>query len=86
MHESSNVTDPFFTRVGKNGATEDIGKLTAPAASGNEVGIINTAGGTMDGKDNYYFTAVVADTTNFAATAQLLFGKLNKFPHYMRET
>ena len=78
MHESSNVTDPFFTRVGKNGLTEDIGKLTAPPASGNMVGIINTAGGTMDGGDNYYFTAVVADTTNFAATAKLMLGKIEK--------
>jgi hypothetical protein len=62
IHESSNVTDPFFTRVDKNGDFVDIGKLTAPANAGTMVGIINTAAGTMDGRDHFYFTAVVADT------------------------
>jgi len=62
MHESSNVIDPFFSRVDKKGNFVDIGKLTAPPNSGTRVGIINTAAATMDGRDNYYFTAVVADT------------------------
>jgi hypothetical protein len=62
MHESRNVIDPFFSRVDKNGDFEDIGKLTAPPASGTMIGFINTAAATIDGNDNYYFTAIVADT------------------------
>jgi hypothetical protein len=76
MHESTNVNDPFFTRVGKNGSTVDLGKLTPPPATAPSVGIINTAGGTMDPFDNYFFTAVTADNANFAATAQLFMGKI----------
>jgi Secretion system C-terminal sorting domain/Repeat of unknown function (DUF6923) len=62
MHESLNVTDPLFSRVDKNGNFVDIGKLTTPPNSGSQVGIINTAAATMDGRDNYYFTAIVGDT------------------------
>jgi hypothetical protein len=62
MHESPNVIDPFFSRVDKNGSFVDIGKLSAPPNSGTQIGIINTAAATMDGRDNYYFTAIVGDT------------------------
>src|SRR6185312_5759834 len=34
MHESSDVTDPFFSRVDRNGNFLDIGRLTAPPNSG----------------------------------------------------
>lgn len=73
MHESSNIIDPFLSRMDKNGNFVDIGKLTAPPNSGSSVGIINTAAATMDGKDNYYFTAVVADTPLSAAHIPKLF-------------
>ncbi|HVY73394.1 MAG TPA: T9SS type A sorting domain-containing protein [Puia sp.] len=62
MHESSNLIDPFFSRMDKNGDFVDIGKLTGPPGQGYNVHIINTAAGTMDGRDNFYFTAVLADT------------------------
>lgn len=62
MHESSDVTDPFFSRVDRNGNFLDIGRLTVPPNSGTMIGIINTAAATMDGRDNYYFTAIVGDT------------------------
>ena len=62
IHESSNTTDPFFSRVDKNGSFVDLGKFTPPTAAGSAVAIINTAAGTMDGDDNFYFTAIVADT------------------------
>ena len=55
LHESSNLSDPFFSRVDKNGDYIDIGKLTGPPNSDSQVGIINTAGATMDGRDNYYY-------------------------------
>jgi len=78
MHESSNVTDPFFTRVDKNGNFVDIGKLTAPPGSATKAGIINTAAATMDGKDNYYFTAVLTDTpiTTTTHLPQLFVGRI----------
>jgi len=73
LHESSNINDPFFSRVDKNGDYIDIGKLTGPPNSGSQVGIINTAGATMDGRDNYYFTAILADTPISAAHIPKLF-------------
>lgn len=76
MHETSNVTDPFFTRVDSNGNHFDIGKLHPPTATGNKVGIINTAAATMDGDDNYYFTAVIVDTTVSFPVPTLYLGKI----------
>lgn len=77
IHESSNVTDPFFTRVGKNGITVDLGRLSTPPVTGTLVGTINTAGGTMDGADHFYFTATTADPANFAATVKLFLGRID---------
>lgn len=76
MHETSNVTDPFFTRVDSTGNYFDIGKIYPPTATGNKVGIINTAAATMDGDDNYYFTAVVVDTTVSFPIPTLYLGKI----------
>ncbi|HXB95125.1 MAG TPA: hypothetical protein VNU70_08200, partial [Puia sp.] len=62
MHESDSVNDPWFTRVDKFGSFVNIGKITPPPANGRNLSVINTAAGTMDGNDNYYFTAVTTDT------------------------
>jgi hypothetical protein len=62
LHESDSLTDPWLTRVDKFGSFINIGKLTPPPANGRNISIINTAAATMDGNDNYYFTAVTADT------------------------
>lgn len=62
LHESDSVTDPWFTRVDKFGNWVNIGRIMPPPANGRNVSVINTAAGTMDGNDNYYFTAVTADT------------------------
>src|SRR5450432_2293015 len=48
IHESSNVADPFLTRVDKNGNFENVGRLSAPVTDPFKVGVINTAAGTMD--------------------------------------
>jgi len=73
MHESSDVVDPFFSRMDKNGNFVDIGKLSPPPNSGSGVGIINTAAGTMDGNDNFYFTAVTGDTPISASNIPTLY-------------
>jgi hypothetical protein len=78
MHESSNVFNPFLSRMDRNGDYEDIGTLSPPTASGSKTGIINTAGATMDGKDNYFFTAIVADTQNILQTVELYVGVIDK--------
>ncbi|HLZ89699.1 MAG TPA: hypothetical protein VKQ52_20740, partial [Puia sp.] len=62
LHETDSVNDPWFTRVDKFGSLVNIGRLTPPPANGRNVSIINTAAATMDGEDNYYFTAVTTDT------------------------
>lgn len=73
LHESDSVAGPWFTRVDKFGSFADIGKLTPPPANGHNLSIINTAAGTMDGNDNYYFTAVTADTPLSLLSAPGLF-------------
>lgn len=62
LHETDSVNHPWFTRVDKFGNFVNIGLLTPPPANGHNVSIINTAAATMDGNDNYYFTAVTTDT------------------------
>jgi hypothetical protein len=62
MHETGDVNRPWFTRVDKFGSFVNIGKLAPPPANGRNVSVINTAAGTMDGNDNFYFTAVTTDT------------------------
>jgi hypothetical protein len=64
MHEVSEVTGPRLARVDRNGDYVDLDTIPPPHASNGRVGIINTAAATMDGNDNYYFTAVTLDTTN----------------------
>src|ERR1700754_2524229 len=64
IHETSNIANPFLSRVDKNGNFEDVGTLLAPHTSPFGVGIINTAAGTMDDKDNFYFTALVINLQN----------------------
>jgi len=76
MHESSNVANPFLTRMDKNGNFENLGTLLAPATAPFHVGLINTAAGTNDDKDNYYFTALVIDLQNTADAPQLFLGKV----------
>jgi hypothetical protein len=74
-HESGNVVQPWFTRVGKDGDYEDIGMLTGPTPGANEVSVINTAAGTVDTLDNYYFTALTANP-NDPSTAKPYLGKI----------
>ncbi len=76
IHESSNVANPFLTRVDKNGNFENVGQLVAPAVGPFKVGIINTAAGTMDDKDNYYFIALVIDLQNVLTPPSLFVGKV----------
>lgn len=78
MHETTNVIDPFFTRVDTNGNHFDIGRIHPPLTSGDRVGIINTAAATMDGKDNYYFTAITVDTTDPDALPRLYLGRIKR--------
>lgn len=76
MHEVADIFGPTLARVDSNGDYVDLGKLTPPPSSGSRVGIINTAAATMDGKDNYYFTAIVADTTTLIQIPRLYLGTI----------
>lgn len=78
MHESANAANPFLTRVDKNGAFVNLGLLVAPQAPLFHMGVINTAAGTIDGKDNYYFTAAVFNLQNTAAAPKIYVGKVEK--------
>ncbi|GGA91596.1 hypothetical protein GCM10011511_13690 [Puia dinghuensis] len=73
LHETDSVTDPWFTRVDKFGSFVNISRLTPPPAGGRNLSIINTAAGTMDGNDNYYFTAITADTPISLSSVPRLF-------------
>jgi len=75
-HESSNVADPFLARVDKNGIVENVGTLLAPSTTPFHVGIINTAAGTNDDKDNYYFLSLVINLQNITDTPRLFLGKV----------
>lgn len=77
MHESINFLDPWLSRVDKNGTVVDLGRLLPPGGSGLSLGIVNTAAATIDNKDNYYFTAVVVDTSIFTTfLPKLYLGKV----------
>ena len=76
MHEVSNVFGPTLARVDSSGDFVDLDTLAPPPASGNSVGIINTAAATMDARDNYYFTAVVVDTQNRTQLPKLYLGTI----------
>lgn len=77
MHESINFLNPWLSRVDKNGTVVDLGRLSPPAGSGLSLGIVNTAAATIDNKDNYYFTAVVIDTSIFTSfLPKLYLGKV----------
>lgn len=76
LHESSNVANPFLTRIDKNGNFENLGTLLAPPTTPFHVGLVNTAAGTNDDKDNYYFTALVVDLQNTSLPPQLFLGKV----------
>lgn len=78
MHQTYNVANPFLTRVGKNGRWEIVGTIPAPDAGRFKTGIINTAAGTMDDKDNYYFTAATINLQNILLPPELYSGKIEK--------
>jgi hypothetical protein len=78
MHQTFNVANPFLTRVGKNGAYRKVGTILAPSVGQFKVGIINTAAGTVDDKDNYFFTAVVINLQNILLPPDLYVGKIEK--------
>ena len=72
MHEVSEVFGPRLARVDSNGDYVDIDTIPPPAANGTRRGIINTAAATMDGNDNYYFTAIVVDTANLMELLEII--------------
>ena len=76
LHETGNVLDPWFSRVDRFGSFVNIGKLTPPAVTGTNVAAINTAAGTMDGNDNFYFMAATMDNANPSAAPQLYLGTI----------
>ncbi|HXB05657.1 MAG TPA: hypothetical protein VNW04_01040, partial [Puia sp.] len=76
LHEASNVANPFLTRVDKNGNFENLGTLLAPPTAPFHVGLVNTAAGTNDDKDNYYFLSVVINLQNTSEIPQLFVGKV----------
>lgn len=78
IHESFNVADPFLTRVDKNGNFENVGRIVVPDLGSYKVGLINTAAGTMDDKDNYYFTALLVNLQNIMLPPELYLGKIEK--------
>lgn len=78
MYQAYNVINPFLTRVGKNGNYETVGTLKGPDAGPLKASIVNTAAGTMDDQDNYYFTAVVIDLQNILAAPELYVGKVQQ--------
>jgi hypothetical protein len=76
MHETSDIFGPTLARVDRNGDFNDIGTLSPPNLGGSRKGIVNTAAATMDGRDNYYFTAVVVDTANILDIPRLYLGTI----------
>jgi hypothetical protein len=75
MHEVSDIFNPTLARVDNNGDYVDINTISPPATVGSRKGLINTAAATMDGNDNYYFTAVTIDT-NFTGLPRLYLGTI----------
>ena len=78
MHEVSEIFGPRLARVDSNGNYVDIDTIPPPAANGTRRGIINTAAATMDGNDNYYFTAIVVDTANLMELPKLYLGTIKE--------
>ena len=78
MHEVSNVFSPTLARVDSNGDHVDINTLSPPTTFGSRKGLINTAAATMDGNDNYYFTAVTIDTESYSKNTTLVPGHHKK--------
>jgi len=76
MHEVSNVFKPTLARVDSNGDHVDINTLSPPTTVGSRKGLINTAAATMDGNDNYYFTAVTLDTEAVIKIPRLYLGTI----------
>lgn len=77
MHEVSDIFAPTLARVDRTGTVTDINIIPAPGGGGGgKVGIINTAAATMDGRDNYYFTAVVIDTLHILSLPRLYLGTI----------
>jgi hypothetical protein len=76
MHEVSDVFGPRLARVDSSGDYVDIDTIRPPVTSGSRKGIINTAAATMDGHDNYYFTAVIVDTANLLELPKLYLGTI----------
>ncbi len=76
MHQSYNVANPYLARVGSNGAYRNVGRLKRPNVGPDKLAIINTAAGTTDDADNYYFTAVVIDLQNILLAPRLYVGKV----------
>jgi hypothetical protein len=78
MYQAYNVVNPFLTRVGKNGNYETVGTLKGPNAGPFKTSVVNTAAGTMDDQDNFYFTAVVIDLQNILSAPELYVGKVQQ--------
>jgi len=76
IHETPNVADPFLTRVDTNGNFENLGMLLAPKAGPFKVGVVNTAAGTNDDNDNFYFLAAVVNLQNISELPELFLGKV----------
>src|SRR4029077_1167328 len=76
MYPTFNVANPFLARVGKNGKYRTLGTIPAPAVGLYKVGIVNTAAGTMDDKDNYYFTAIVVNLQNVLLPPDIYVGRI----------
>lgn len=73
MHEVADIFNPTLARVDNNGDYVDINTIPLPATTGSRKGLINTAAATMDGNDNYYFTALTVDT-NLTGLPRLYLG------------
>ena len=67
---------PTLARVDSNGDHVDINTLSPPTTFGSRKGFINTAAATMDGNDNYYFTAVTIDTEAVIKIPRLYLGTI----------
>jgi hypothetical protein len=78
MYQAYNIINPFLTRVDRNGNYVTVGTLKGPAAGQYQVAVVNTAAGTMDDADNYYFIAAVIDLQNILLTPALYVGKVQK--------
>ena len=81
MYQTFNVANPFLARVGKNGKYENVGTILGPPVSPFKVALVNTAAGTMDDRDNYYFTAAVIDLSNVLLPPDLYVGKIRNVSH-----